>query len=176
MSCLLHFDESIHVVPLLRSGLRRPRPDEYAGRGGSVERCQQVRSELLVDRTVMSAERLSGNCLHYRGGIGHQGVSRFLFFERIEGQDNSFSSHSRGIAQIEVMINRKTKMRLIQTYAPYGCQTNEQYMRFLDDLTAVIDEERSTFTDKIGGFSAIFTSVIRGFWTENTGFRWTITA
>ena len=53
-------------------------------------------------------------------------------------------------------------MRPIQIYAPHGGQSNEEYTQFLDDLTAVVNEERSTFTVVMGDFNAIVGARIPG--------------
>lgn len=77
-------------------------------------------------------------------------IDEFYASKEWKTKTTSFSFHSARIAQIKFMVSRTNP-----NVPSYGGPNYEGYTRFLDDLTAVINEEWSTSTIIIGSFNSI---------------------
>ena len=98
---------------------------------------------------------VSNHLFYNRGRVDKRisGVG-FLVNNKIAGNVMSFDSISDRIAWIKVRLTKRQTLKIIQVYAPTSSSSEQEIEEFYDDLSKIIEENKTNYTMIIGDFNA----------------------
>ena len=97
----------------------------------------------------------SKHLFYYRGKENEKlsGVG-FLVNSNIAGNVLKFDSLSDRVAYLTIKLNKMYTLKVIQVYAPTSISSDEEIEKFYDDISKVLDEEKTKYTILMGDFNA----------------------
>ena len=97
----------------------------------------------------------SHHLFYYRGKESEKssGVG-FLINREIAGNVVKFSSVSDRVAWIVIRLCKRYTLKVIQIYAPTSQSSDDEIESFYDDITQVMDQEKTKYTLLMGDFNA----------------------
>ena len=97
----------------------------------------------------------SKHLFYYRGKENEKtsGVG-FLVNSNIAGNVLKFDSLSDRVAYVTIKLNKMYTLKVIQVYAPTSTSSEEEIEQFYDDISKVLDVEKTKYTILMGDFNA----------------------
>ena len=99
--------------------------------------------------------KVSNHLFYYRGKENEKssGVG-FLVNNNIAGNVLKFDSLSDRVAYLTIRLNKMYTLKVIQVYAPTSKSSDDEIEHFYDDISKILDEEKTKYTILMGDFNA----------------------
>jgi exonuclease III len=108
-----------------------------------------------IKRTGQETLQINGNVFHYIGFNNRRGSVGFIIKSKWKNHIKLFKDFSDRVTVVELSINKKETLTIIQTYAPTSAASDEEMNEFYDDLQQACNEfKKSTKLIIMGDFNS----------------------